>query len=199
MTSKYSRGIESSPDRCVNHKGKALSEGPTGTKSWQNHQGFSLPLTLKQLHIHLDVVSFPWWLQTDTSLPEERQCHLFRRGCVCVHTCQPVSTHKIFALILQWKSVSSSSLLCCFRLSRWESEIEKSTETMTESHAQRQKHKERDSRHVLLPWLIFFFHCFSTSVICVKVIWVSVKVRFTNRKFSKRWEKRRWAKGWICW
>lgn len=125
-------------------KAKHYQKVPQGQSRDRIIKGFFLPLTLKQLHIHLDVVSFPWWLQTDTSLPEEKQCHLFRRACVCAHTCQPVSTHKIFALILQWKSVSSSSLLCCFRLSRWESEIEKSTEAMTESHAQRQKHKERE-------------------------------------------------------
>lgn len=72
--------------------------------------------------------------------------------------------------------------------------IDRDHERKSCTETETQRERERDSSLVLLPWLIFFFHCLSASVICVKVFWVSVKVRFTNRKFSKRWEKRRRAK-----
>lgn len=151
----------------------------------------------KSLHIHLDVRSSPW------------QTQLWLKWCNAMCSGEPV--HVWFTSILQRRALTCSGLHCCLRLSRWEKvtvprltverlkeknrrrDWHKPRETSTET--ERQRERWIDLSIVLSTWLIFVFYCFSNPVIWVKVIWIWVRGRLSDRELRERWKRRRWEKG----
>lgn len=111
----------------------------------------ALPLTLKTLHIHLDVLSSLWQLQTDSS--EVMQCHVFGRACVCVHAYKFLSTWKIH-LDPTVKSIDLLKVCVAFwsvkvgksdRCRGWQRRKRK-TEGDTDRETERDIHRERKAK-----------------------------------------------------
>ena len=148
--------------------------------------GAVLHLTLNRLHIHFDAVS---------PLDNRRQwCNvMISRAyvCMCIHSRLLFDTSLKTHLDLTKRAMTFSGLALMLEAFedryedwQWEIEREKRLHRLTESERKTSSETVRkrgdgmiDLSTVLLTWLIFVFHCFSPTVIWVKVIWVGVRLK----------------------